>query len=518
MRKYIIAIYIRLSLEDYKTESMSIYNQQIKLRQHMETLTEADNAEVIEFVDNGYSGANFERPSVQELLELVRCNKVDCIIVKDFSRFGRNSIETGYFLERVFPLFQTRFISVDDGYDSSNYIGDTGGIEVAFRYLISEMYSRDQSVRTKTAKYAKMKRGEYISKICPYGYKKGDNNRLVIDDETAPVVRMIFELSLHGKDAPQIVEALYTNCIPTPGQYKSSKGSTMHDVSRCHNIWQRSTVLRILADERYTGTYIMGKRAVKEIGGSRVRTKDESEWFKIPDHHPAIIGKAVYEKVQAMRLQFTSVKRNKNVYPLRGKVFCGCCGHAMYRHKKDPAFSCRYTRITEHFACRGLSVSEKELETLLFEILSKQAEVILGLDSVTDIKELKSRLAEQSGYERMIRECKDGKMRLYEQYLLAEIDESKYKELKTVYDAELKDLKQFHSATASRTAQLMMDNEEISKLRIIATDITNEKNLTRALSEMLVDRVEVSPGGRVEITWKIQDFAGDEFISFRECG
>ena len=145
MQKYVIALYIRLSLEDYKYDSMSIENQHLALNEFVSSMPESANAEVLEFIDNGYSGTNFERPKVQELIEMVRANKIDCIIVKDFSRFGRNSIETGYFIERVFPLFHTRFISINDDFDSDQHKGDTGGMDVAFKYLISEYYSRDMA-------------------------------------------------------------------------------------------------------------------------------------------------------------------------------------------------------------------------------------------------------------------------------------------------------------------------------------------------------------------------------------
>ncbi len=154
MSTYIVAMYIRLSLEDAKTDSLSIPNQRLLLRWHIATL-EQENVEILEFVDNGYSGVNFERPAMQELLELVRQSKIHCIIVKDFSRFGRNMIETGYFLEKVFPLFRTRFISVSDGFDTKDYKEDTGGMTVAFKYLMHEYYSLDLSRKTKSAKYEK---------------------------------------------------------------------------------------------------------------------------------------------------------------------------------------------------------------------------------------------------------------------------------------------------------------------------------------------------------------------------
>ena len=134
------------------------------------------------------------------MIELVRQNRIDCIIVKDFSRFGRNSIETGYFLEKVFPLFHTRFISVSDGYDSATLHGDTGGMNVAFKYLINEYYSRDMSIKTRSAKYAKMERGEYQSTICPYGYRKGANGRMEPDGEAAEAAEQDGDPERSGND------------------------------------------------------------------------------------------------------------------------------------------------------------------------------------------------------------------------------------------------------------------------------------------------------------------------------
>ena len=168
MPKYKATAYIRLSYtDDHSSESDSVSNQRKLIENFVEH--NPDIEVVSEKIDDGYSGIIFERPQVQKLIELVRANQIDCVIIKDFSRFGRNSIETGYFIERVFPLFHTRFISISDDFDSSKFKGDTGGMDVAFKYLISEYYSRDMSIKTKSAKHAKMQRGEYQSKICPYG-------------------------------------------------------------------------------------------------------------------------------------------------------------------------------------------------------------------------------------------------------------------------------------------------------------------------------------------------------------
>lgn len=244
-KSYVIALYIRLSAEDSRVGSFSIENQKRVLHQYADAMEGIPRAEVLEFVDNGYSGTNFERPAVQELLDKVREGAVNCIIVKDFTRFGRNSIEVGYFMERVFPLYGVRFISLNDNFDSDTLHGDTGGINVAFQYLISEFYSRDLSVKYKTAKYVKFRRGEYQSVICPYGYQKGADGRLEPDEETAPNVRLIFELAGRGCSSNKIIQELYAREIMTPGEYKASKGRKLHDVSRSHRIWQRTAIRNI---------------------------------------------------------------------------------------------------------------------------------------------------------------------------------------------------------------------------------------------------------------------------------
>lgn len=507
--EYIIALYVRLSIEDSKVDSLSIQSQLALLHSYADDM-EIPHARVEEFIDNGHSGTNFERPAVQELLDRVRAGEIHCILVKDFSRFGRNMIEVGYFMERVFPVFGVRFISVGDAFDSAQHQGDTGGIGMAVKYLISEFYSRDMSVKTRTAKYVKMKRGEYQSIICPYGYQKGADGRMEIDEETAPNVRLIFRMALDGHDAHQIAEALFQKGVITPGEYKASKGKHYHDVSRCQGIWQRTTILRILSDERYAGTYIMGKRKVREIGGRCLHLKDESEWFKIPDHHPPIIEKSIYEQVQAKLPHFKSVKRKVHQYPLRGKVFCGCCGHAMGRiPAKKPYFICRYTSVDSTSPCHGMRILETELENLIYEILLKQAGVILNLDNLPATGNLDIQLVEQTEYRNLIRQCQTEKRLLYERFLLKEIDKDSYLEQKAICDKELNRLKQAHSALSAEIDRKQMDNATRSQLKSIASDIAGAEGLTETLANALIERISVFPDSQIKIEWKIKDFCAD---------
>jgi len=503
---YVIALYIRLSTEDSKVGSFSIDNQKHALHQYVDTMEGIKNAEVLEFIDNGYSGTNFERPAIQELLDQMREGKINCIIVKDFTRFGRNSIEVGYFMEMVFPLYGIRFISINDDFDSDKLHGDTGGINVAFKYLVSEFYSRDLSIKYKSAKYVKFRRGEYQSKLCPYGYQKGANGRMEPNEETAPNVRLIFALALEGYGPGEIVKTLYKRGIPTPGEYKTARGIADHDVSRCNGVWPASTVIKILDDERYIGTYIMGKREVTEVGGHRMRVKDEDQWIKIPDHHPAIISKELFDQVQAKRHRFKCPKKNSRTYPLRGKVFCGCCRHVMPRtDNKNHVFQCRHSKSDDD-PCHDLTVSEAELERMLFEILSKQAQVILNVADLSNAGRLDVQLAEQAEYDKQIENYLDQKRVLYEQFILKQITMEDYKIQKAAVDSELDRLRTIHSSLKVQTSQMEMDEKSKSARTELAREVVGAGGLTAGLADALIDRVYVYPNNQVEIVWKMKDF------------
>ena len=497
-QKYVIALYIRLSVEDFKTESLSIPNQKLLLLEKAMSLQEWDNSEVLEFVDNGHTGTNFERPAVQELLTMVQAGKIDCIIVKDLSRFGRNSIETGYFIERVFPLYHTRFISV-----SANFKGDTGGIDIAFKYLISECYSRDMSMKTKSAKYAKMRRGEYQSVICPYGYRKSADGRMEPDEEVSEIVRQIFEWAADGNTAAEITRKLYAMKIPTPGEYRRNKGKDHYNVSRTHGVWNSSTVLRMLADQRYIGTYVIGKRKVQEIGSRRMKLKDESEWFKIPDHHSAIVSKELFEQANTSIKRFSLPNKKRRDYLLRGKVFCGCCDHAMSL-RNGAWFYCRHSEVAETLPCHGVRIKMADLEQVVFETIRAQMCPALGIDSNKDKLDLQT--VQQAEHEEKLRSIQDSKRHLYEQYALGEIDLETYRTRKAVYDTELVQAKNVHAVITAQTKQIKSDYEIKLKQQEIVQEVGNANMLTKALIDRLINKVYVFPGDRIEIEYATQDF------------
>ena len=377
MVKYIIAKYIRLSVEDAKTDSLSVENQRRILDRYIEEMN-IPNVEVLEFVDNGHSGMNFERPAMQKLLELVQLGHVNAIVVKDFSRFGRNMIENGYYIERVFPLHRVRFISVSNGFDAAEHEGSTGGLDVAFEFLIHEQYSRDLSQKIKSAKRARALRGESISKNCAFGFKKVDG-RLEIDEPAAETVRLIFELYRDGRSLSEISDRLHKDKRPTPGEHKKCATHPTY-------LWNASHISSRLRDEQYIGTYVAGKTTCVEIGSGKTVKIDESEWIRIPDHHPAIVDKAVFEAVQG--------KLNLKCKPPR---------------KRKPR------------ARQQLNSSKNTFED----------EIIC---SVNDFPQY---LKHQVGDEVLIKQIESTKRTLYERFVLAEIGADEFRTENAALDADL---------------------------------------------------------------------------------
>lgn len=307
MNNYVIAKYIRLSMDDAVSESLSIPNQHLILDRHIEEL-DIPNATVLEFVDNGYTGTNLERPAVQEMLELVRCGGVNCIVTKDFSRFARNAMESGYYIEQVFPLYHVRFIAVGDYFDSSDYKDGTGGIDVAFRFLMHEHYSKDLSMKVSSALRVLMENGEHIVGGAIYGYRKNDSGKWELDPEPAEVVKHIFQYALEGLSTSQIRDKMYEARYLPPREYSDIKLGK--DIMPKYN-WGTKAIHRILTNEQYTGSYIAGKHKSKHIGGKGQIKTDKSDWIIFPDSHPAIVSKKDFSIVQDM------LKHPKELAPVK---------------------------------------------------------------------------------------------------------------------------------------------------------------------------------------------------------
>lgn len=507
MSDYVIAKYIRLSLDDTKTDSASIENQRTMLDRHIDGM-DLSGATVLEFVDNGYTGTNFERPAVQELLELVREGSVGCIIVKDFSRFGRNVIETGYFLERVFPLYRIRFVSVCDAFDSDEYVGDTGGMDVTLKLLMHECYSRDLSRKIRSSKHEKMRRGELVSGNCPYGYMLDKDRKMAIDGDRAETVKIIFGMYCGGYGLTEIAKWLYEERKPSPaGRKKYADTKAGPDGADC--IWGTSVISNILRDEWYTGTYIAGKTVSVEIG---VQTRrDRSEWIRIPDHHPAIIKQHVFEAVSLRLAERKPSERKRRTStseryggagssPLKGKVSCACCGHSMHLSQtKNSAFICSFSKPAAEFPCHGLRAAKDELEAEIFEIVCGCARILLESCESSVMNDM----GVEYGTENMAAACQDKEMILYERFVLGELGKDEYLSEKSKISTALGRLARIDLSIGAVGG----NNKSLRDLRKLAKEVTDAGSLTYEISDELIEKVLVHPDRRTEIVWKVMGFA-----------
>lgn len=282
--EYTAAVYMRLSKDDGKSESRSIGSQRAML---FEFAKKEGISVFDEYIDDGYSGTNFERPAFIKMLEDIESGKVNTVMVKDFSRLGRDYISLGKYTEIYFPSKGVRFISLVDGYDSEKNLSDI----IPFRNILNEMYARDTSRKIRSAFYARMRQGDFVGAFAPYGYKRSEKNkyRLVVDEKAAETVRKIFSLAAEGKACKNIAKILDSEGIPTPMEYRKGEGKT--------HFWSGATVGKILKNRMYLGNMVQGKTTKISFRSKNSRMNPKEEWYEVFGTHEAIIKKEIFDSV-----------------------------------------------------------------------------------------------------------------------------------------------------------------------------------------------------------------------------
>lgn len=295
-----IALYMRLSNEDiHEGESFSIENQRALLYEYMKTHHEFDGQDILEFCDDGYSGTNFHRPAVERLLALAQQGAISCILVKDLSRFGRNYIQVGTYLEQIFPSLGIRFISVNDGYD--NGIPAEQSMDMAFRNLIYDLYSRDLSKKIISARRTQAARGKFVTGSAPYGYRKGPEKTLLRDEETASVVQRIFDMASEGISKTGIADALNREKIPSPAMVRRQRGEAPYKGQTGDGWkWNGSIISRILKDRRYVGDGIYGKVRPVFVGSRKDCPVPERDWVVALNSHEPLVSREQFERAGLM--------------------------------------------------------------------------------------------------------------------------------------------------------------------------------------------------------------------------
>ena len=421
-----IALYMRLSKEDEKArengfedESNSIKMQRALLCHFVETHFE--HYRLMEFQDDGYSGTNFNRPGVRAMLDLVKQSALDCIVVKDFSRFSRDYIEMGSYIEQIFPFMGVRFISVNDQYDSMEGDGRAGDIDISFRNLLYDLYSRDLSVKVKSALAVRREKGNYISAHCPFGYEKdpGDRHRLLIEKDEAEVVRRIFDLALDGMTSVQIAKTFNTEGIKTPIEYKNAKGESRRKSKGARFTWRGSTVCHILTNRVYVGDMVYGKYYKDENAGGHIRAKED--WRTCQNHHDPIISREIFEEIQR-RHTGGKVQKTGQRHPLTGKLICAGCGKNLRFCKGlNPCFSCPDLYVKPETGCVRKANAMFLEQYVLYE-LQQKLNVLLDRDKIwmEREEELKRRLEKLKANRKSVQSQQKAlqveRLKNYEQY------------------------------------------------------------------------------------------------------
>lgn len=511
-----LAKYIRLSDQDgdcrpgEKPESNSVMNQRGLLDRFIRNDPELAGYRVLEFMDDGHTGTNFNRPGVQALFDAVKRGDVDCIVVKDLSRFGRNFLESGDYLERIFPFYNVRFIAVNDGFDSRRHrYGTAGDLDLGLRNLINQLYSEDISAKVKTARKQYAARGECVAAYPFYGYVKSleDRRKLVIDPPAADTVREIFAMWLDGIPAAEIAGALNVKKAPTPSERKRQLGAKRQSWSkRREDIpWLPATIRVILRDERYTGKLVSLRTTRYEVGNGDARPVPREQWVVAPDAFEPIIDSETFQKAQA-RFRHSSARAasDPSARPLfYRKVHCGLCGMALTRQRtKRPYYKC-VSQAEAGPQCKAIRIYEDELTEAVLSTIHLYAR--MAANPVESAPEL------QAGTLRA---------RVSTLELQAEKERTRKKDAFVALHSGVMGQKEFESLCHCANQNIQRLQHEIDRLTQTEYSdhpappsavvdalfkATNAKKLTRGMVDALVDMIHVFPDGRVTLQWKFAD-------------
>lgn len=513
MPLYNVAAYIRLSVEDNRNKGDSIDTQRGILQNYIAVTPELKLHET--YIDNGAKGTNFERPAFKRMLADAESGVINCIIVKDLSRFGRNAIDTGYYIEKYLPSLKVRFIAVNDGFDT-NSVNPGDGIMLPLKNMINEAYALDISKKVRAQQRQSMKVGEFVGARPPYGYLKSHCNchKLVVDEETAPVVRLIFQWAYERISLNDIVKRLNDAGIMPPSHYARSQGLITHENLIGNGYWQMRTVSRILSDEVYVGDMVQGK--TQRVNHKQVPVSAEN-WIVVRDTHEPVISRETYEAVQAYRGQVaeSAIQKPKTAYTpniFKGKIFCGHCGGSLHRQRSSRCrgddvymFHCLSNSRIARGSCVSYSLPEEELLSLLLTMIWKHAEAVIGKSVMIRKNEAKVEIGRAAVKSELatVRQELDRDRRLlkslYESLVTGVITAGEYCQMRSDYETKITDRITHAGELERRQNELEAQVTEYYALADLIGKVREKPDITAALIEKLVDKIRVFPNKHIEV-------------------
>ena len=513
-------LYLRLSRDDGdKEESNSITGQRELLRDYISQRPEFREYAVR--VDDGFSGSTFERPSFQKMIEDVKAGRTDCIIVKDLSRFGRNYLDAGEYIEKIFPFLGVRFIAVNDNYDSLGDKKASDDLIIPFKNLINEAYCRDISVKIRSQLEIKRKNGQFLGSFAAFGYLKDEQNKnkLVVDQYAADIVRDIFKWKLEGVSPQDIADALNKLGVLSPMEYKRSLGMkfTTSFKTNAKAVWSAGTVIRILKNPIYTGVLVQGKETTPSYKVHKRITKDESEWTVINDSHEAIISKIDFDSVQkVLKCDTRRSPDGKAVQLFSGMIFCGDCGASMVR-KTVPAGEKKYVYYVcsahkQSKSCSPHRMRDTILEEIVLDSLKQHISEVVDMSElleITDTAPLRTAQAQKvqrqldkkhEEYEKLQKLL----MSLYENLTDGIIDREEYTRLKASFTARADEAEKQMDALRETLTEIQNHGTENAWMN----EFIKRQGLTsldRAVVVALIDKILIHSNDVVEIIYRWQD-------------
>jgi DNA invertase Pin-like site-specific DNA recombinase len=518
--EYYAIAYYRLSKDDKgKNESDSIANQRklisafLEKHPNIKLVAEAD--------DDGYTGTNFNRPGFCAVMDAIEQKKVNCVIVKDLSRLGREYIQMGRYLEEIFPSLGIRFIAINDDVDSSNS-KDSDDIIIPIKNIMNESYCRLLSKNLRKQFRIQRSNGEFIGNFASYGYIKSDEDKhkLVVDEYAAEVVKGIFSLKIRGYSQNGIADFLNSEQILPPAEYKKSIGLSYKSGFKgtSQYKWSAVAVTRILTNPLYIGTLVQGKRGTANYKIKKMKYRDEDDWIVVQNNHPAIVDPLVFYIVGRLLERDTRRSPNsKTVNPLAGVLYCADCERAMVLRTVTRSEKKFYYYVCSSFknrkTCTIHNFEQSRLEGVVMNAITNQIKLVIELDEL--LNEVGHGILEDAKLQRIdvlisqkmkdIDRCKDMRMNLYEAYNDNLINREEYDKMRQKYTTQL----EAEEAALCRLREEYAKEQEISSIN---TEWIQEfkrfqgvTELTRELVVTLIDKVYVYEDKRVKIEFNYRN-------------
>lgn len=513
-----IAGYYRLSVEDdvISVESNSIANQRLFIKSFIEKDEELSKYKFCEFYDDGYSGTTMNRPGMQALLELVKKNEIDVVVVKDLSRFSRDYIDLGTYMEQIFPFMGIRFIAIADHYDSRDYEESGVGIDVAFQGLLSDFYCKDISEKVKSSLSTRRRQGKYATGLTPFGYEKKESDpyELQIVPEEAEIVCYIFKLSFEGNNLTQICRKLNEEKILTPLEYRNQKKKqNRKELQQQYKLWQAGTVKAILTNETYIGNMIYEKTRQELPGTGKKIVLPREEWKVFENHHEPIVEKDIFNEVQKKFGNRKTGSRKSIEYPLKGKLYCGHCKRTLKVMKlagEKLFFYCSSKNIMQEEGCMRDSLSNEIIEQIVVEEIQKQIGkikerniVLKELQQFHD-EEIRKQRKEFMELEKEIQQLSERKRKLLEDYHAGILSAEEYFEKRKRIIVSLEKIQEEWDMKKGTTEYLCGLGKGAQDELEILLKYSQMEILNKEMVEAFVERIEVDGDRNIDIYWKFR--------------